>query len=342
MKKTINKIISILLAVSILAASVIALSSCSNNDKLNRMVVGKVGEYDVYYEELRWLTMQYKDLLASSYGKDIWDKKDTAEKYRKELEDAVYASIISNYAILTLCDDEILKLQGEKLIDINGSEVQDIVEQYINETIEEMGSRAAYNISLKENYLTDSLYRFINGVDVCESILFNYYCSLGIIDDSDQAAIEYIYEYFIRTVHVYIQNDSNDSIEENRKLAEAIRVKMVNGEDVNDLISKYSEDRYMASKDGYYFTHGTYSDKYEEASFALDVNEISEVVETYSGFYIIQRLELDGAYIGVHFESDLKDQYLLAVFDNEINACKETLVFIPNEFGSSLDLVNMK
>ena len=152
MKKTINKIISILLAVSILAASVIALSSCSNNDKLNRMVVGKVGEYDVYYEELRWLTMQYKDLLASSYGKDIWDKKDTAEKYRKELEDAVYASIISNYAILTLCDDEILKLQGEKLIDINGSEVQDIVEQYINETIEEMGSRAAYNNSLEKSF----------------------------------------------------------------------------------------------------------------------------------------------------------------------------------------------
>jgi len=342
MKKLINKILSLLLVLSILATGTVALSSCSNNEKLNRTVVGKVGEYDVYYEELRWLTMQYKDLLASNYGKDIWNKKETAEKYRKELEDAVYASIISNYAVLSLCDDDMLKLQGEKLIDINGPEVQDIVQKYIDETIEEMGSRAAYNISLKENYLTDSLYRFINGVDVCESILFNYYCSLGIIDDSDQAAIDYIYGNFIRTVHVYIQNDSGDDIDENRKLAEAVRIKMMNGDDVNDLIDKYSEDGYMSSKNGYYFTHGTYSDKYEEASFALDINGISEVVETYSGFYVIMRLELDGAYIGAHFESELKDQYLLAVFDNEINARKSTLAFVPNEFGSSLDLVNMK
>ena len=77
MKKLINKILSLLLVLSILATGTVALSSCSNNEKLNRTVVGKVGEYDVYYEELRWLTMQYKDLLASNYGKDIWNKKET-------------------------------------------------------------------------------------------------------------------------------------------------------------------------------------------------------------------------------------------------------------------------
>lgn len=342
MKSYIKRAVALCLVLVMTVAGGGALASCTNKDKLNRTAVGTVGGYEVYYEELRWLTMQYKDILAANYGEDIWENKETAEKYRAELENAVYSSIISNYAVLTLCDDDMLKLNGEKLIDINGTDVQTIVENYVNATIEEAGGRSEYNKGLEKNYLTDSLYRFINGVDACESILFTYYCNLGIIDDSDDAAIDYIYENFIRTVHVYIQNDKDDDVEANRALAEAIRVKLTNGESIHDLVKKYSEDRYMASEDGYYFTHGQYSETYENAAFALGIGDISEVVETYSGFYVIQRLELDGGYIGAHFTADLKDQYLLAVFDKEIEECRSTLSFTPNDFGASLDLTEME
>ena len=337
-KKTVSLFLAAIMAVTLCAS----LSSCKNTDKLNRTAVGSVGSYEVYYEELRWLTMQYKDLIASNYGKDIWKNKETAEKYRAELESAVYSNIVSNYAVLTLCDADILKLNGEKLIDINGADVQKIVEDYVNETILEMGGRIEYNKNLKKTYLTDSLYRFINGVDACESILFTYYCNLGIIDDSDDAAIDYIYDNFIRTVHVYIQNDAKDDKEANRALAEAVRLKLAAGESIHDLVSKYSEDKYMASNDGYYFTKGQYSEIYENAAFALEMNGISEVVETYSGFYVIQRLPLDDVYIGTHFTTELKDQYLIAVFDKEIEECKKSLSFVPNEFGASIDLTEME
>ena len=342
MKISVKRTVALFLAMVLTLTALTAFVSCSGRDKLNRTAVGFVGAYEVYYEELRWMTMQYKDLMAANYGADIWENKDTAEKYRAELESAVFSNIISNYAVLTLCDDDMLKLNGEKLIDINGSEVQGIVENYVNATVDEAGGKAEYNKELEKNYLTDSLYRFMCGVDTCESILFNYYCSLAIIDDSDEAAIDYIYENFIRTVHVYIQNDKGDDTEANRALAEAIRVKLANGEDINDLVKKYSEDRYMASSDGYYFTHGQYSDAYENAAFALGMGEISPVVETYSGFYVIQRLELDGAYIGAHFSTDLKEQYLLAVFNKEIEKCKESLSFDLNDFGRSVDLVEME
>ena len=83
-----KKLVSWLL-ITVLLLSCIFTVSCSNNDELYRTAVGKVGSYDVYYEELRWLTMQYKDLMAASYGADIWENKDTAEKYREELESAV-------------------------------------------------------------------------------------------------------------------------------------------------------------------------------------------------------------------------------------------------------------
>lgn len=341
MRKYIKRIVCICLAAA-LTVGTLMLFSCSNDEKLNRTAVGTVGNFEVYYEELRWMTMQYKALMAANYGEDIWDNEETAEKYRSELESAVFSNIISNYAVLTLCDDDMLKLNGEKLIDINGSDVQDIVQNYVDATIEEAGGRSEYNKSLEKNYLTDNLYRFMCGVDTCESILFSYYCNLAIIDDSDEAAIDYIYENFIRTVHVYIQNDKDDDVEANRALAEAVRIKLTGGEDINTLVKNYSEDRYMASSDGYYFTYGQYSDAYENAAFALGIGEVSPVVETYSGFYVIQRLELDGAYIGAHFSTDLKDQYLLAVFNKEIEKCKSTLKFTLNDFGLGLDLVEME
>lgn len=340
MKKALRIILSLLMTLS-LTAGALSLVSCSG-DKLNRTVVGSVNGYDVYYEELRWMTMQYKDLMAASYGADIWESKETAEKYRAELESAVFSNIISNYAVLTLCDDDLLKINGEKLIDINGSEIGQLIENYVDATVEDAGSEAAYKKALEDNYLTDSLYRFISGVDICENVLFNYYCNLAIIDDRDEAAIDYIYENFIRTVHIYIQNDKGDDVEANRALAEAVRLKLMNGEDINTLVKNYSEDRYMASSDGYYFTHGQYSDAYENAAFALGIGEISPVVETYSGFYVIQRLELDGAYIGAHFSTDLKEQYLLAVFNKEIEECKSTLSFTLNDFGKGIDLTEMK
>ena len=340
MKKALRRLIPLLLVLS-MTLGAFSLVSCSD-DKQNRTVVGNVGAYEVYYEELRWMTMQYKDLMAASYGEDIWKNKETAEKYREELESAVFSNIISNYAVLTLCEDDLLKINGEKLIDINGSKIGQLIENYVDATIEDAGSRSAYEEALKDNYLTDSLYRFITGVDICENVLFNYYCNLAIIDDSDEAAIDYIYENFIRTVHIYIQNDKGDDAEANRALAEAVRLKLLQGEDINTLVKNYSEDRYMASSDGYYFTKGQYSEAYENAAFALGIDEISPVIETYSGFYVSQRLELDGAYIGAHFSTDLKEQYLLAVFNKEIEECKSALSFVLNDFGKSIDLTEMK
>ena len=336
-----KRIMSLLLIVATLISVSLGFTSCGNKKDLQ--VVGTVNGYEVHYEELRWLTMQFKDRIEETYGEGIWDNSETAEKYRAELEDAVYKSIISNYAVLTLCDElNQNSPDGTKFIDINGESETRIIDDYVNKTIDEFGSRAKFRDGLKKNYMTENLYRFITGIDVCESILFNYYCSLGFVDDSNQAAIDYIYKNFIRTVHVYIENNEGESIDDNRALANAVHRKLMDGEDISELIKKYGEDKYMSAENGYYFGKGTYSEAYESAAFALGIDETSEVIETYSGFYIIKRLELDDQYIAINFVSSFRDRYFLAVFDEYIEECKATLKFEPNEYGSSIDLVKMK
>ena len=336
-----KRYLSLILAALMVLAS-LSLFSCSD-DKQNEMIVGTVGGYQVKYEEFRWLTLQFKDRLEETYGEGIWDNEETSKKYLPELQNAVYTSILANYAVLTLCDELNQNTgDGTKFIDINGEEETKIVNNYINDTIDELGSRAAFRQALKKNYMTENLYRFVTGVDVCESILFNYYCSIGLIDDSYDAGISYIENNFIRTVHVYIENDKNEDVEANRALAVAVREKLLAGEDMADLIKKYGEDTYISAENGYYFTHNTYSEAYESAAFALEENQISDVVETYSGFYVIQRLPLDTGYILLNYDSSLKNQYLLAEFDKYLEECKATLSFELNDYGKELDMITMK
>ena len=254
MRNNSKRFLALLMALLVSLTSVAMLAACSD-DKQNQKVVGTVGGYEVLYEEYRWLTMQFKDRLEETYGEGIWDNEETAAKYLPELENAVNTSILANYAVLTLCDElNENPDDGTKFIDINGEEESKIIDNYINDTIDEFGSRAAYRQGLKKNYMTENLYRFVTGVDVCESILFNYYCSLGLIDDSYDAGIAYIEENFIRTLHVYIENDEGESVEENRNLANAVREKLLAGEKMSDLITKYGEDSYISAENGYYFT----------------------------------------------------------------------------------------
>ena len=68
------------------------------------------------------------------------------------------------------------------------------------------------------------------------------------------------------------------------KKAKEIRELSVSGNDFNQLISKYNE----GEKSSYSFGKGEMEKAFEEAAFNLGTDEISEVVETENGYYIIK------------------------------------------------------
>ncbi|XP_015781042.1 peptidyl-prolyl cis-trans isomerase NIMA-interacting 1 [Tetranychus urticae] len=81
------------------------------------------------------------------------------------------------------------------------------------------------------------------------------------------------------------------SKEEAREMAEKYREQIVSGEkDIEELASKYSDCSSARKKgDLGYFTRGAMQKQFEEASFALQVGEISDLVESDSGIHIIKR-----------------------------------------------------
>lgn len=84
---------------------------------------------------------------------------------------------------------------------------------------------------------------------------------------------------------------SAEKIEEARKKAENILKKIRNGEDFYNLMIENSEDPGVkASPDGYVFTKGEMVQEFQDATEALEINAVSDIVESSYGYHIIKRL----------------------------------------------------
>ena len=297
--------------------------------------VGTVAGHEVLYEELRYLTLKYREAMMATYGETIWDTAESREHYRAELEKAVFDNITSNYAVLALCDEVQIK-HTETVI-------EEAVQKQVQATVDEMGGMSEYKKQLAAEYLTDHLYRFILAVSICENELrYVYTDDLGLIEDDDSAIYDKIMsDEFARTLHIYIENNTGEDPAANRAKAEDILKQYREGTSFNTLIGRHSEDFYMTTTAGYYFTKGEMVPEYEEAAFALAIDEVSEVVETSSGYYIIQRLAPDTSYVLSHL-TELIEQYQYAMLYNMIEEKKAELSIELNDFGKGLDLTTMQ
>ncbi|MFN3596766.1 MAG: peptidylprolyl isomerase [Rubricoccaceae bacterium] len=98
----------------------------------------------------------------------------------------------------------------------------------------------------------------------------------------------------IRAAHILIRPQSPDEREEARERAEALRARILAGEDFAALARQYSEDPGSATRGGDlgFFGTGRMVRPFEEAAFALrEPGDVSPVVETSFGFHLIQLTE---------------------------------------------------
>lgn len=115
---------------------------------------------------------------------------------------------------------------------------------------------------------------------------------------------------------------------ESKKVAEDVLKKAKDGENFFQLIADYNSDPGMvlsdrddiASVTGYYFTKDwNFVKEFLDGSFALEVDGISDIVESKSyGYHIIKRLPIDTEYIDSNINS-LLEEYNGIVFNKKYN-----------------------
>lgn len=311
----------IIALISMLLVVLLALGACSSAKEIKSTaeearVVGKCGEHEIRYEELRYLTMNYKLELESKYGEGVFDTA-AGEQYEEELRELVSRALQENYALVELCETKDIKISDKT------SKKQ--VQEYVEESVELCGDFEAYKAYLTQSYMTDWVFRLNTAILGCQQ---RYYDVLA--EEQEKQAYDAVMagEGIIRCMSIFVKNDEGESVEANRKAAQKVRDDVAAGALLEDYIgTRYNQD---TSDCDYYFMRGYFVEEYEDAAFALEVGEVSDVVQVSDGFYVIQRMEIDEAYFGANVE-ELMVMYHVCTMENEKNRIADSLTVTLDE-----------
>ncbi len=326
----------------------VCLTSCAvkpiKSTEEEAKIVGKIGKYEVRYEELRYIVLNHKVDMALEFGENIWTEK--PEEYEAELIKRVNETIVSDYYALQAMADYYYVGGGAEGM-MNEEPILDAVQETVELAVDECGSKNKYKKMLEDQYLTDYLFRFYNSLEECATELF-YILSqdLGIIDGSE----EYITEYmnsgkFIRTNHIFLKG----ATEENLALAETLHKQIEEcdreSRELELIMLKgiHCSDYTMTTRHGKYFARYTsdYSDEYELAAFELGVGSLSDIVKTPEGYYIILRLELEEDYMKQNYE-DFRADIMGSEFNVNLAEFKKDLVFELNDYGKTIKYLEIE
>lgn len=193
---------------------------------------------------------------------------------------SVSDDILSSYRAMVKNSEGDQKVQIEALMDLTGLSEDELIDVLV------------------KTHLANALAADINEEDPS---------ALAPTDAEIQAAYE---QDYVRVKHVLITNTdetvdtSNMTPEEiaaqadatkatKQALAADVLAKAKAGANFDNLVEEYGEDPGMeSSPDGYTFTRGTMVPEFENASYALAVGEVSDLVESTYGWHIIKKYAL--------------------------------------------------
>lgn len=190
--------------------------------------------------------------------------------------------------------------------EVTDEEVENNVQNYLKNYERQYGSREAIRQAtgytydelkdlltkmIRERMLVDRVqYNLTSGVKVTPYEVAQYFNKIP------QDSIPTIDESFEIAEIVRIPEISEQERERVREELNKMRERVLSGSQFSMLATLYSEDPGSAVKGGElgFFTRGTMVAEFEAAAFALKPGEVSPVIETQYGFYIIQLIERRG------------------------------------------------
>lgn len=329
---------------------VCSLPSCANAK--NKKAVAKSGDYEIPYEQLRFVTMTYKAELDARHGDGnaangtIWDDPTTAEKYRAELEELVWGTIREDYAILQAC-----AARGIGREAFEGKEIKNTVDEMVDEEIAQFASKREYKDFLERVYATENILRFKYALDEMKYLLRASMKKDGAFLTEEQAFEEWLRNGNGAYVqHFLLYHESDEEKEANRATLEDARQKLISGEwTLEQCINLANED--LSNVAPYFMIRNMHKDALVDAAVALEnVNDVSEVVEVEGALYVLVRMEEEpilGASGTMESPLSIKltqllSDYQWAIVGDAVEAAKASLTIELTDYGKGIDLVAMK
>ncbi|UCE17830.1 MAG: peptidylprolyl isomerase [Gemmatimonadota bacterium] len=226
-----------------------------------------------------------------------------------------------------MIDEKVLLVKAtEDTIEVKDNEVEQTLENRIQQMIDQYGSEEAFNKELLRYGLTlkDLKKRYRD--EIRNELLAERVMQLKIADiDISRREVEEFYATYkdslpeqqeaVRIAHLLLEAKPGDDVKrEALGRIQDILNESKAGADFAKLAEQYSEGP-SASVGGDlgFFGPGTMVPEFERAAFALDVGEVSQIVETQFGYHIIKLEEKRGneirvRHILIKMETGLEDE----------------------------------
>ncbi len=282
MKAGKNKVLVFLLVLCCMCAAV---CGCAGDKDGNTQIVlttgfeeneiFRIGESSCSLSEVMVYLTNMQNQYESVYGSQIWDRMIGDETLEKKVKDVALDRLaqIKTLNLLAQQEEIVLTEQEEKLVEQAAAEYF----ASLNEIeISSMGIDADTVEKLYQEYaLADKVYNYI-----IEEI------NPEISDD--EARTVTVSQIFVKTYALdgtgnkvpYTAESKASAYEKIREIKSMLR----DGADFDELATRYSED----GKFTFSFRKGEAESAYEEVAFNLGNDEVSDIIETESGYYIIK------------------------------------------------------
>lgn len=260
MAKGIRKKLAVLLAAAVMAGSFSGCGLMENTEivfttGLSGEQLFKIGKSVCTLPEAMIYVMDYQRQYEGVYGVEMWEHDFGGITFENYVKDTIVDQLASMKAITLLAGDYEVSLSNDE-----EEKVSQAAEDYYGALTEEQIEYM--DLELKD---VESLYR-------------------------DHALSGKVYEEITKNVNTEVSDDEARIITvqqirlDSAETAQSVKEQLDEGRDFAAVASSYSLDSQVT----YTFGRGEHDAAYEEAAFALENDQVSDVIETEDGYYILK------------------------------------------------------